>query len=452
LLWCEWCRFPAEVWNHLRLTPTLALLRGIDVYPTAAAGIINTWTYGPLPLLALSPAALGGSPLGALTLGGLGNFGWTVAAILWVCRRWPVEQRTRNPWSITLIAAALSIALFPEAAWRVIYADNTAVALGLVANLLLLRGPKSSQRWWAALAAMAPLACKQTGLGVVVAQLIWLGVSEGRKVWLTQLGRCIAAGAILGLAGIAWFGFPGLWFILIDLPRGFLAVDDPWSRMAVFAAPLSLHLGLPLITIAVLGRRAWQSGSPLLLLSLTWLASVPLGIMGFFQMGGGINSLQAFELWLPGMAVWGLTHAHRRRPRLVLPLSGLVAGVLALVRIASIPSPSLQPQFASVATATAIAESLPGQVWFPLNPLVTLYADGRLYHDEDGLYVRAAAGQPATWDQLPAHLPPQWSGVVMRTGALSWGVAENLIPEAAVAYEVDGWTVWRWPAGSPVTP
>ena len=55
-LWVSWCSFPQELWNDVRLAPAAAFVRGLPVYPTAGAGTINTWAYGPLPLLLLGPA------------------------------------------------------------------------------------------------------------------------------------------------------------------------------------------------------------------------------------------------------------------------------------------------------------------------------------------------------------------------------------------------------------
>ena len=64
----------------------------------------------------------------------------------------------------------------------------------------------------------------------------------------------------------------------------------------------------------------------------------------------------------------------------------------------------------------------------PLNPLVTLYSEGRYYHDEDGLNARAVNGHPVTRARLWANLPNDLRRVVYaRTpagmGIMGWGIA-----------------------------
>src|SRR5689334_17432974 len=72
-LWDALCQFPVIPWNDMRLAPAVAMARGIRVFGTADAGVVNTWMYGPLPLLWYAPAAWGGSPGAALIIAGVLN-------------------------------------------------------------------------------------------------------------------------------------------------------------------------------------------------------------------------------------------------------------------------------------------------------------------------------------------------------------------------------------------
>jgi hypothetical protein len=82
-----------------------------------------------------------------------------------------------------------------------------------------------------------------------------------------------------------------------------------------------------------------------------------------------------------------------------------------------------------------------GHVWFPLNPLITLYREGRYYHDEDGLYERKTAGKPLTEAHLKAYLPPEPHATIFPVGWTTWGLAARLVSESP---SINGRPFGRW--------
>lgn len=451
-LWSAWCRFPDEFWNDMRVGAAVALARGFDVYPTAHEGVVTTWTYGPLPLLALLPAAAAREPAGALLIAGLLNLAMIVGGIAFACHAWPGGARGRERLGATALATAAALLFWPESPLRCYYADTLAVACGLVSSTLLVQPGESRRRLWlAALLGAATLACKQTALGIPVAQVAWLWLARGPRAALAHLGRGIAAGVALGGAALLWFDWPALRFVLIELPAAFPATPDPLARFDLLAGPLAVQIGLPLLALAVAPRFFVGRTAPLLLPLLLWALSLPLGVAALLRLGGGLNSLHGFQLWLPPVLV-ALLHAHNPSPRAWIRLGlAVVALGVGTARVHRAPVLAVTPQTATIEQGTALAREFPQRIWFPLNPLISLYADGRYYCDEDGIYARNAAGRPVTLAQLAPHLPPRWSAIALRYRRdAAWGTAENMIPKNARTLDYGPWRLSVWaPLKSP---
>lgn len=445
-LWTSWCRFPDEFWNDMRVGAAVALARGFNIYPTETAGVVNTWTYGPLPLLVLQPAALAADPAGALMTAGVINLALIIVGIAFACHTWPGPARARERLEATVLATAAALLFWPESPLRCYYADTLAVACGLISSTLLARSdPSRRHLWLAAALGAATLACKQTALGIPLAQVAWLGLARGPRAALAHLGRGLVVGMALGLAALSWFGWPGLSFIFLQLPSDFPSTPEPLVRFGLLAGPLAVQLGLPLLAAVVAPRTFLGRSAPLLLPFLLWLASAPLGIAALLRLGGGLNSMHGFMLWLPPVLAL-LLHAgpERRRAWFATALAALalVAGAARLQRAPLLP---VVPQTDVIEQGTALAREFPGRIWFPLNPLISLYAEGRYYCDEDGIYTRNAAGRPATYAQLLPHLPPQWSAIALRYRRdAAWAISENMVPPNARSLDYGRWHLSVW--------
>jgi len=448
-LWACWCLFPAKVWNDVRLVPTFALARGVPLYPGETSGAVGTWIYGPLPPLLLWPATWASSAARALLTAGALNLLLTVGAIAAVCAAWPAPAgRTLRP-ADRLLAAILAIALWPGATFQFLQADNFAVALGLVGNLLLVRSQTSAGRWGAAALAVAGLACKQTSLGVAAAQIVWLGVVAGRGGALRHLGRC----AILGLAGAAAtvgaFGWDQIRLNLFVLPSALPWTDEPVRRLLDLAPELSIHLVAPALILLLCRRAVWARESPLLLPSLAWLFALPPSVLSLMKIGGTINSLQSFTLWLPAALLVGLAAARvTRRASWLYAGAALLATLICGARLARLPSPPLRPLVEHYRQADYLARTFRGEIWFPWNPLVTIYSENRFYHGEDGLYVRFLAAHALTQGHASANLPPHMCVIALPRGGNDWGIALSLRPANAQRSDFGFWTLYSWPPGS----
>lgn len=442
-LWSTVCEFPSMVWNDMRVATAVALARGWSVYPTGSEGVINTWTYGPLPLLYLWPASWAPGAAGALQVAAALNLALVLAPLALVCLALPAPGPSRGAWLGRIAAFSLCVAVWPQEFFALFYADSVAIACGLLGNLLLLRTHCPRSLWLAATLATAAVACKQTALGIPAAQVIWLGLASGWGAAGRHALRCLVAGALLGALAIASLGWTGLWFVLVELPANFKWFPEPLKRLSFVGPELLLYLGVPAL-VMMWQRRVFFSHAALRLAALAWAATIPLGIMALLKLGGRTNSLYSFPLWLPFVLTTLLIADHK--PGVLqrwLPWGAAFAAIaLACLRLLEAPRLALRPQLAPYLEAERFTRELRGRVWFPFHPLITLYSENRYYHDEDGLFVRQTTRWKISPEQAAAHLPPAMQVIAMRNGWNDWGVARKMMPPNAQSSAIGDWTLW----------
>lgn len=449
-LWTRICRFPSIPWNDMRLAPTVALAQGWPVYPTADSGTINTWMYGPLPVLFMWPAAWAANAADALMIAAWMNAALTLVPLALVCFLWPAAGGGPGAWTGRAAALLLSFALWPELHYSVLFSDNLAVACGLLGNLILVRTRTPATLWAAAAIGTAAVACKQIALGIPLAQVVWLGLIAGRAAALQHALRCVVAGAATGLAAIGLFGWTGLWFTLVQIPGSFGWAPDVTQRLGMVVPELLIQIALPAAVMAVLRRRFRESA--LLLPAIVWVCTLPLGLAGLLKLGGWTNSIHSFVLWLPPvLATLLVTPGSARAGATTLLGAALIAAAVACGRLWHEPRLALRPQVDDYWQAGQLAAQHRGAVWFPVHPLVTLYSDRRYYHDEDGLYVRLKAGKTPVPDHAASQLPPAMRMMAFRNDWSDWGIARRMLPPGAGALTVGNWTL-RGGVGDGPTP
>jgi hypothetical protein len=410
--------------------------------------MVNTWMYGPIPLLVMWPATWAASAAHALLVAGALNIFVSLAAISAVCLWWPSPACRDLSRTDRLLAIALVAALWPELSWQWIQADNVAVALGLIGNLLLVKATGPRARWGAAFCAMAAVACKQTALGVAAAQIAWLVITARPRDALQHVGRYVVCGGAFTALFLPIFGWKEIYFSLVVLTSKLPWVPDPAQRILDYGPALFLQLIVPAVLLLVFRRQILRRDSGLLLPTLAWAFAIPPGLAGLLKIGGAMNSLESFPLWLPPAVVVGVAaiKSHRTGTRILAGCAGLVILGLGL-RLEIGRALPWRPALRSYREAEYLAQNFPGQLWFPWNPLVTLYSENHYYSDEDGFFIRLVGGQPVPLDQARAGLPPRLSVIAIRRGDISWGIATHLAPPGAHRDDFGGWTLISW--GSP---
>ena len=436
-LWLGWCAFPASNWNEFRLAPTFALVHGGTIYPPADGGPLSTWIYGPIGLLVNLPATLARSASAAIEIAGVLNLLTLVVPLALICLGAP-ELRARGR-SVSLLAFATAVLLLPTTSLQFQVADHTAIALGLLSCLLLVRSGGRQVIVPAALAALA-LWSKQTALYLLPAQALWLFASGQRRAagryaaWATGFSL-----VLLGVSGVL-FGFSELWLNLVEIPAR-LPWGDVSDKLLRRAPQLAVQLGLPILVLLALARTGrWpaastQSGQFLRLALYVAVASVALGFPSFCKIGGDLNALHAWFYLAPALVVVILA---QDLPRWDAPV--LVAVIL-LARAPEFRTLPTSPQTAALVQAEQISRGNPSAVWFPDNPLVTYFTDGKFYHVEDGIATRHLAGLGLREASFRRHLPRHLAGVVYPANQTEF-FALQLLPDFNRCVRSGEWTVF----------
>jgi hypothetical protein len=232
------------------------------------------------------------------------------------------------------------------------------------------------------------------------------------------------------------------------LPSALPWAEEPVRRLLGLAPELSIHLLAPALILLLCRRAVWARESPLLLPSLAWLFALPPGVLSLMKIGGNINSLQGFTLWLPAALLAGLAAARgARRASWLLAGGALVAAAICGERLARLPALPWHPLVEHYRQADYLARTFHGEIWFPWNPLVTIYRENRFDHGEDGLYVRFLAGHAITQSHARANLPPRMCVIALPRGGTDWGIALSFRPVGAHRTDFGFWTLYSWPSG-----
>ncbi len=404
-LWLCWCKSPVHhLLNDMRTAASVELHLGFSPYSTETTGLVTTWIYGPVPLYALWPAGWAGTAAGAIEAAGALNIGFIVFTVIVACTHYS------RSWLTGLCAGLATILVWPYYSLNMFSAEHVLILFGMAGMVLTEKG----KLWPAALCAALAVWSKQTAVGVALAQLFWLYGRGGFAASLRHLGRQLLFGAALGCVFVATFGAESLWHSMFVVPGGLRWTPDLRWQL-VDDGP---HL-LAAVALAIGAAFTCRRGR-LALPALTYLCLLPPAAASFFKVGGGITAFDVEFLWLaPAIAV-GLDRLLSRRT--VFALTALAVAAAGFHRVTAFPA-SVRPEVEHYREAVYLAKD--GHVWFPMNPLITLYSEGKYYADEDGLYERQVSGHPVPRARLLAGLPGDLRRVVYPWGAVTWGIAQR---------------------------
>ncbi|HUF89260.1 MAG TPA: hypothetical protein VMR66_04695 [Gemmatimonadota bacterium] len=434
-------------WDTARLTPSVALARGHDVYSTRTEGAVQPTMYPPGWVVSYLPAAAGATPSRVLRIGLVLTLLFAflpVAALL-------VELSPRRDLGVVgaasfLLAStwldSLSYSLFRP------HADAPALGYAMLACWLALRPGPATTRWAALVALLCWLSVlsKQVMFPILVVLPLWLLAAQGRRACLRLAGWLAVTGVGAAALAVAFFRPEGVLFNVLTIPaRVPWRADDPrllsilrvLAELVVHALPLVLLVAACAVVSVALrshepatraGPRAFLTGNPWALLAGVALAMVPVSVLGRIKVGGSINTLSPTTYFLLAAAVLAAIEVVRRArdagPRVhqvALGTAALCAAILAAggtARIALERDTPVRAHQSQRAYEYLIGED--PRAFFPLHPLAHLLADGTLFHFGSSLYDREALARlplPAT--QRESHLPADPSIVCWDQGY--WG-------------------------------
>jgi hypothetical protein len=484
--------------NASRIANAVALVKGFNILPGANEGPLIDFMYGPMFVLAYTPAALGTSPGAAIRIGIVLSFLFVIlpfACILFA------GLRGRSRTAIFAAIACFGILCLYDSGLRwvtwYVFADPPALALAACACACVFttrkpgtldaqpsyEAPGDYRLFAGALLSVLAVWSKQTSLPILVALPLYLWLVHGfRTAFRMAIFVAVSAVAVASVF-VAWFGVEGLVFNMVQVPGG-----HPWKYTIHGGSSLrdaAVSFGKLLVTASVAGfltaavtamnwrrgatLRAWMASQPWSVLAWVALFMVPTATMSGAKIGGEHNVYALSTYFLTAAALYGLaeTASSDRQPRLAA--RWLLAAILAFGIADQILSADRHAQFHAAMPqlrdlrnnppdqATAFALAHPGEVHCIDSPLIGLYSDGVLYSNMYGRYDRALAGYQPAPELMLSYAPPKLRYVVVRRD-FPWFAKPSVYPEyhdfteLVPVKELPHHFVWQRPATSTSIP
>ena len=152
-----------------------------------------------------------------------------------------------------------------------------------------------------------------------------------------------------------------------------------------------------------------------------------------------MNSLYSASVLVPAFLLAWFTWNSAAMPSQSLRVLLVVAVVLA-IRVKELSTLPGQPLTWHLNAVAPLAATFPHALWFPQNPVVGFYTDGKLWHSEDGLLTRNLAGYGIREATFRRYLPPNLKGVVYPPSASS-SATMSLLAEYNQIVQFPFWTL-----------
>ncbi|MCX6950636.1 MAG: hypothetical protein NTV51_00370, partial [Verrucomicrobia bacterium] len=203
------------------------------------------------------------------------------------------------------------------------------------------------------------------------------------------------------------------------------------------------YVALPLVGLFAARRQVFRRDSPWLLPALIWLFLLPTSVLSFYKMGGSSNSLNGVLYLAPMASLAAVGWLRDFRPSASSVWLATAVWVVTVPHLLVSPLLPLRPLTVHLETGEILARRFPGRIFFPWNPLLTFYTEGRFYHTEDGLNVRRVSGAARPPAAIRRDLPPAWS-ITAIPGWRDSGVYKQLQPPDARLGFFGKWTIYTW--------
>lgn len=414
-------RGPQWMWNESRLASAFSLAYGYSLYPGEhALGPVIGTLHLPLGYVVYAGLAVLKDPLAALLAGCALSALLYFAPLLWIHMRAGQDDRLSGMYGF-LACSALAVAS-PGTNYSAlnIHVDATAGAAAVLAAGILAtaRAPlRTGMLACSAALSVLSVACKQTMVAVPLALACFLLLAEGPRRFLRYVLLQLVSGALIGAVVLVAFGplrnlifNTYTWALHLHRPPGAgRLVEGLYAERITLAAlvPVLVMLLASLLFVATGSLRAGLNANRWLVFLFAAVFQVPVALRAWITPGADVNHLGVVTLFVALAVTTGLVMAP---PIPVLVRRALLMGII----VASLSFPWQLPRGLAALPKTPAEVAWhyekrhPGRVYFPLNPLAVLLADGKLTHYDFALYDRERAGLPVTAELLASGMPPRY--------------------------------------------
>jgi hypothetical protein len=477
VLWCLFAievfagilKAPTFIWNEIRLSRSLALFRGFDIYPGEhELGPIIGTLHPPISHFLFLLAIAIHDPTISIVAGSLLAAIIIFSAVGFALIRHAPPIRGHGAITAASFLFAGFLIIQSEGTYNIafsIHTDAAALAFATIAcTFASCRNRTTTASLWMSAAACAlAIASKQTIAPVVLAISLYIAITQGGK----RFAQFLLASAVTGCSLLA--------LLLSILPvRGFLfntlilAAHRPLKpdyqqtlagayRMGRLEALPALF---PLLFLAIWSWnrampdreiRPFFTANPWIVFLMASAVIAPVSFKAIVTVGADVNHL-GFVLYFLFVAAALAIQQYSTDANQVARLSSrifLATGILVSVAPGmTLTVPASLRDLRANTSQTAHTYNLrhPGVAYFPYNPMTSLLTGGKLYDLDFALYDREIAGYPVTLQQLQSGLPHSLllvalpPGLEIRSKALQ-GLFADFV--RITDPELPGWNIYR---------
>jgi hypothetical protein len=457
--------------NAARLAPIFALTYGYQLYYPADSGPLLSIIYGPLTAFSFLPTTLASSPTIAVIIGSFLAFFFYSVPILWL----HIGQMWHTPQKLWIgIYGFIGFCLFtlhdPSLSYSAFRIHADAPALGFsAAACAVLYFRKHQDSFLPLLISAILVICaiwtKQVTIPLVVALPLYIFLADGWKCCQRYLLYLVTAGIII--SGLLLLIFPAnlVWFNLVTVPS-----HHPWTSPNKLVALLGgtrklLQQSWLLIVIifsyylycnfflekqwTMQQGREWLRDNRWIMLVLIGFFMLPTSVVGSVKLGGDVNTFSYSLYFFLAAATLIITEGSLGLNIKVYPPEPKIFKLLLIVMIFTFTLTEIPPAFPSLyrkiegiynnstEKVYKYAKKHPGEAYFPVYPLSTLIAEGKLYHFNHGLFDRDKAGIPITREHFIAYLPAHLQYIIIPKGNANDEYVEKYLPEFNTRIQLD---------------
>jgi hypothetical protein len=433
-------RGPQWMWNESRLASAFSLAYGYSLYPGEhALGPVIGTLHAPVGYLVYAGLAFLKDPLAALLAGCAVTVLLYFAPLFWLHMH--AGQGTLLTRVYGFLACAAVVVASPGTNYSAlnIHVDVTAIAAAVLAAGILAtaRAPLATGMLaCSAVLGVLSVAAKQTMAPVPVALACFMLAAEGPRRFLRFVLLQLVSGVLIGAAVLV--AFRPTEDLLFNTYTWAVHLHRPadTSRLllaGLYAERVTLAAVVPVLVVLLAGVLFAGAGSVRARLNANrWLVflfaamlQVPVALRAWTTPGADVNHLGVVTLFVTLAATTGLI---MEQPIPVLVQRALLLGII----IASLSFPwQLARGLAELPNTPAevafrYERQHRGRVYFPLNPLAVLLAEGKLTHYDVALFDRERGGYPVSPALLASGMPPHYQ-------LIAWPPNDDPPPSVALA-------------------
>jgi hypothetical protein len=428
-----------------RLTPSVALAKGHQVYSTSTEGSVQTTMYPPMWMISYLPVALADTPSGVLQTGVLLTLLFSFIPVILLLVNGSPSIGLVVLGSTSFFLLSRSIDSLSYSMMRP-HADAPSLGYAMMACVLTLRPgiPTARRLACVGLLAWGSILSKQVMFPILVALPLWFLLVHGRRAAARLVLWLGLTGIGLSVPLIAFFGPEGVLFNCLTIPARtpwmasqyprFIAAFLAGADLVAHSVPLVVLLTVGAV-VAVGGRLSFRLSAESLRPFLTanaWalpvlvaLTMVPTSIMGRVKIGGYINTFSPTTYFLLAAGILVVMRIPKRFEETsddfktshgLLALCSLVLALGGGARLPFLAADLLSDEHRSQQAYEFLIREDPG-AYFPMHPLAHLLADGSLFHYGAALYDREVLARlPLSAQQRKSHFPESPTSVCWDRG------------------------------------